>query len=213
MKLVDVLKVVLAATMAMTTVEAIWLEVPTSWPKCVYEEIHTNVLVFAHYFVIRDEDQIQANIVPTISVEVTSPFGNNLHNKENVTHGQFGFTTTEPGKYLACFMMSNHIPGSKSVTVGLRWRTGIDAKDWDSVAKKEKIDGVELELVKLEGLVQTIRGNLVYLKKREEEMREVSERTNAAVARFSIMSLSICILAAAMQIWYLKLFFRKKKLI
>ncbi|KAK4365871.1 hypothetical protein RND71_013751 [Anisodus tanguticus] len=197
----------------MTTVEAVWLEVSTSWPKCIHEEIRNNVLVFANYFVIRDDDHIQANVPPTVSVEVTSPFGNNLHHEENVTHGQFAFTTTEPGKYLACFLMNNNVPGSKSVTVGILWKTGIDAKDWDSIAKKEKIEGVELELMKLEGLVQTIRENLVYLKKREEEMRAVSERTNAAVARFSIMSLSICILAAAMQIWYLKCFFRKKKLI
>jgi p24 family protein delta-1 len=48
---------------------------------------------------------------------------------------------------------------------------------------------------------------------REEEMRTVSERTNARVAWFSILSLSVCIVVSVLQLWNLQGFFRKKKLI
>lgn len=48
---------------------------------------------------------------------------------------------------------------------------------------------------------------------REVEMREVSERTNGRVAWFSIMSLGVCIVVSILQLWHLKRFFRKKKLI
>nr|GMD77614.1 transmembrane emp24 domain-containing protein p24delta3-like [Ipomoea batatas] len=102
---------------------------------------------------------------------------------------------------------------SKGATVGLDWKTGIFAKDWESVARKEKLEGVNIELMKLEGLVQAIHENLNYLKEREAEMREVSERTNARVAWFSIMSIGICIVVSLVQIWRLKTFFQKKKLI
>ncbi|OIT02400.1 PREDICTED: transmembrane emp24 domain-containing protein p24delta3-like [Nicotiana attenuata] len=213
MKLAEVLKVLLVAAMVMTTAKAIWLEMPATGIKCVYEEIHNNVVVLADYAVIGDEEHAQANILPTISVKVTSPFGNNLHHEENVTYGQFAFTTTEAGNYMACFRMNSHAPGSKGVTIGIDWKTGIAAKDWDSIARKEKIKDVELVLMILQDRVQAIHEKLVNLKKREEEMREVSEKTNAEVAWFSILSLSVCILAAAMQVWYLKRFFRKKKLI
>ncbi|CAN4081429.1 unnamed protein product [Withania somnifera] len=195
------------------TAEAIWMELPTSGAKCLSEDIHSNVVVLADYSVIGDEEHAQANVVPTISVKVTSPFGNNLYHEENVTHGQFAFTTTEGGNYLACFWMDNHAPGAKAVTIGIDWKTGISAKDWESVARKEKIEGVELELVKLEGIVQAIHENLEYLKNREAELREVSEKTNARVAWLSVMSLGICLAAAVLQIIYLKYFFRKKKLI
>ncbi|XP_016476163.1 transmembrane emp24 domain-containing protein p24delta3-like [Nicotiana tabacum] len=195
------------------TAEAIWMEVPSSGTKCVSEEIHSNVVVLADYNVIGDEEHAQANVVPTISVKVTSPFGNNLYHKENVTHGQFAFTTTEAGNYLACFWMDNRAPGAKGVTIGVDWKTGISAKDWESVARKEKIEGIELELVKLEGIVQAIQENLEYLKHREAEMREDNEETNARVAWLSIMSLSICLAVAALQLCYLKSYFRKKKLI
>ena len=72
-------------------------------------------------------------------MQVTSPFGNNVHHNENVTQGQFAFTTTESGNYVACFWMDGKHPEG-SVSVSLDWKTGISAKDWDSVAKKEKIE-------------------------------------------------------------------------
>ncbi|KAK4359067.1 hypothetical protein RND71_021296 [Anisodus tanguticus] len=209
----ELCKLVVLLLTVTATAEAIWMEVPTSGTKCVSEDIHNNVVVLADYSVVGDEEHSQANVVPTISVKVTSPFGNNLYHKENTTHGQFAFTTTEAGNYLACFWMDNHAPGAKAITIGLDWKTGISAKDWESVARKEKIEGVELELVKLEGIVQAIHENLEYLKNREAEMREVSEKTNARVAWFSIMSLGICLVVAALQIFHLKSYFRKKKLI
>lgn len=36
--------------------------------------------------------------------------------------------------------MDNHAPGAKAVTIGIDWKTGISAKDWESVARKEKIE-------------------------------------------------------------------------
>lgn len=199
-----------------TPATAIWLSLPGSGTKCVSEEIHSNVVVLANYYVVHDavdlHDQLPQHI-PTISVRVTSPYGNNLYHKENATQGQFAFTTTESGNYLACFWLDGKSSEGSSFSVSLDWRTGIATKDWESVARKEKIEGVELELVKLEGLVEAIHENLRYLKDREAEMREVSERTNARVAWFSIMSLGVCILVSVLQVWYLKRFFHKKKLI
>lgn len=78
---------------------------------------------------------------------MTSPYGNNLHHNENVTHGQFAFTSTESGTYVACFWMdSKHQEGA---TISLEWKTGISAKDWDSVAKKDKIEVINKLKAKL----------------------------------------------------------------
>jgi hypothetical protein len=48
---------------------------------------------------------------------------------------------------------------------------------------------------------------------REAEMRTVSEKTNARVAWFSILSLSVCIVVSILQLWHLQGYFQKKKLI
>ncbi|CAI0375508.1 unnamed protein product [Linum tenue] len=178
--------------------EAIWLNLPPSGTKCVSEELHNNVVVLADYVVVSDDH----SSAPTISVK-----------KENATHGQFAFTTQEAGNYLACFWADAHNPSKADVSVNLDWKTGIAAKDWETVARKEKIEGVELELKKLEGAVEAIHENLLYLKSRESEMRIVSEKTNSRVAWFSIMSLGVCISVSVLQLWHLKRFFQKKKLI
>lgn len=71
---------------------------------------------------------------------MTSPYGSTLHHRENATHGQFAFTTNEAGQYLACFWVDGHNPGGGDVSVNIDWKTGIAAKDWESVARKEKIE-------------------------------------------------------------------------
>ncbi|KAL1214255.1 Transmembrane emp24 domain-containing protein p24delta3 [Cardamine amara subsp. amara] len=189
--------------------EAVWLDVPPTGTKCVSEEIQSNVVVLGDYLIISEDH----TLLPTISAKVTSPYGNNLHHVENVTHGQFAFTTQESGNYLACFWADSKSHGNKNVSINIDWKTGIAAKDWNSIAKKEKIEGVELEIRKLEGAVEAIHENLLYLKNKEAEMRTVSEKTNSRVAWFSIMSLGICIAVSGLQVVYLKQYFEKKKLI
>lgn len=190
--------------------EAIWLQIPSSGTKCVSEEINSNVVVLADYYVI---DEAHPEHPPTVSAKVTSPYGNNLHHNENVTHGQFAFTTTEAGNYMACFWLGSNPQKVADATLGLDWRIGFSAKDWESVAKKDKIEGVELHLKRLEAQVQSIHENLLFLKHREAEMREVSEVTNSRVAWLSILSLGVCIAVSSLQLWYLTRYFQKKKLI
>ncbi|KAL1820510.1 hypothetical protein ACET3Z_015379 [Daucus carota] len=190
---------------------AVWLEVPSTGTKCVSEDIKQNVVVIADFSVVNDDSNPHNTF--NIAARVTSPYGNNLYHQENVTHGQFAFTTTEAGNYLACFWIDESHKATTGVSVSLDWRTGIAAKDWESVARKEKLEGVELELRKLEGAIDAIHQNLIYLKSREADMREVSEITNGRVAWYSIMSIGVCIAVSVMQVFHLKRYFRKKKLI
>ncbi|OWM90163.1 hypothetical protein CDL15_Pgr006484 [Punica granatum] len=183
--------------------EAIWLTIPSSGTKCVSEEIQSNVVVLADYYIV-DDDHAHLRS-STISSRVTSPYGDNLHHNENVTHDQFAFTTTVSGNYVACFWINGQHQEGAGLTIGLDWKIGIAAKYWDS--------GVELELRKLEGAVEAIHNNLIYLKNREADMREISEITNARVAWFSIMSLGVSIIVSVFQLWYLRRYFQKKKLI
>ncbi|MFS7967844.1 putative GOLD domain-containing protein [Helianthus anomalus] len=142
--------------------ESVWLNLPKSGNKCVSEEIHNNVVVVGDYVVISDD---HLHPTPTISSKVTSPYGNVLHHKENVTHGQFAFTSSESGQYMTCFWPDRPNEGG-ALSVNIDWKIGVAAKDWESVARKEKIEGVELELRKLEGAVEAIHDNLLYLKSR-----------------------------------------------
>ncbi|XP_047958143.1 transmembrane emp24 domain-containing protein p24delta4-like [Salvia hispanica] len=204
----------MVAAAAVPVARGVWLDLPNSGSKCISEELHNNAVVLADYyaFIGEDYDVNGTTVAPSITVKVTSPYGNEIHHKEKVAHGQFAFTATEAGSYIACFSLDGD-QGGKKVTVGIDWKTGIAAKDWDTVARKEKIEGLELELKKLEAAVETIHDNLIRLVTRESEMRGVSEITNARVAWYSLMALSICIVASILQVLYLRRYFRKKKLI
>ncbi|XP_042034002.1 transmembrane emp24 domain-containing protein p24delta4-like [Salvia splendens] len=204
----------MVAAAAFPAARGVWLDLPTTGSKCISEELHNNAVVLADYyaFIGEDYDVNGTTVAPSITVKVTSPYGNEIHHKEKVAHGQFAFTATEAGSYIACFSLDGD-QGGKKVTVGIDWKTGIAAKDWDTVARKEKIEGLELELKKLEAAVETIHDNLIRLVTREAEMRGVSETTNARVAWYSLMALAICIVASILQVLYLRRYFRKKKLI
>ncbi|KZV33032.1 transmembrane emp24 domain-containing protein p24delta4 [Dorcoceras hygrometricum] len=207
MRLVEAAAAALLVVFAVApAVRGLWLDLPSTGSKCVSEELHNNVVVLADYHsFFGQNDDVNHTGSPSISVKVTSPYGNNLYHQENVSYGQFSFTTTESGSYMACFTAEGEQHGHKTVTVGIDWKIGIAAKDWDL--------GLELELKKLEEIVLSIRDNLSYMMSREIEMRQVSESTNTRVAGFSIMSLGICIVTSVLQSLYLRRYFRKKKLV
>ncbi|CAH8311394.1 unnamed protein product [Eruca vesicaria subsp. sativa] len=190
--------------------ESVWLDVPTSGTKCVSEEIQSNVVVLADYIIISEDD----SLLPTISVKVTSPFGKKLHHMENVTVGEFAFTSQESGNYMACFTADAKSHGNTNVSISVEWKTGIAAKDWKNIAKREKIEAsFQRHFLKLEAAVEAIHENLVYIRNKEADMRTVSEKTNARVAWYSTMSMGICIAVSGVQVVYLKQYFQKKKLI
>lgn len=63
--------------------------------------------------------------------------------------GQFAFTTAEAGNYLACFSIDGEDRGLV-VKLNLDWKIGLASRDWDSVAKKEKI---EVKYIKKLGVI------------------------------------------------------------
>jgi len=186
--------------------QAVQFEVTARTTKCVAEEIQNHVVVVGDYKIVHSDDAHK------LTVKVTSPYGNQLHYQEGVKNGQFAFTTTESGNFMACFWLTNTAPNAV-VNVALDWKTGVAAKDWASIAKKDKLDGMELELRKLEEAVGSIHSEMLYLREREAEMRDLNELTNSRVAWFGIMSLLVCLGVAGWQLWHLKTFFERKKLL
>lgn len=70
---------------------------------------------------------------------MTSPYGNNIHHADNAESGNFAFTSSEAGDYLACFWTPDYKPAA-TLTIEFEWRTGVAAKDWPNVVKKGQID-------------------------------------------------------------------------
>jgi len=98
-------------------------------------------------------------------------------------------------------------------TIDLDIDVGAEAIDYNALAQAEKLKPMEAELRKLEQVVQEIVDEMEYLRRREAKMRDTNESTNERVKWFSLGSMFVLVGLGAWQIFYLKKFFQKKRLI
>jgi hypothetical protein len=94
--------------------------------------------------------------------------------------------------------------------VSLILKHGVEAKNYDDLAKAEKLKPLEVELRRLEDLSDSIVQDFAYMRQREEEMRSTNESTNTRVLYLSIFSM-LCLLGlATWQVLYLRRYFKSK---
>ncbi|XP_022733170.1 transmembrane emp24 domain-containing protein p24delta9-like [Durio zibethinus] len=192
--------------------QSLRFELQSGQTKCIAEDIKSSSMSVGKYHVVNPNEEYPLPDSHKLTVRVTSSHGNNFHSAEKVETGQFAFTAAEEGDYMACFWAPDHSP-QITMNVDFDWRTGVHAKDWSNVAKKGKVDEMELELKKLYDTVTSIHEEMFYLREREEEMQELNQATTSKMFWFSFLSLFLCLSVAGLQFWHLKTFFEKKKLI
>jgi hypothetical protein len=154
-------------------------------------------------------------------LDVKDTKGHTLYNKEDATKGKFAFTTEEYDIFEICFetklpsgQQQNHLSAqhtTKEVTIKIKH--GVETKDYDALAKANKLKPLEVELSRLEDLSSAIVSDFAYMKQREEEMRDTNESTNNKVLYFSIFSMGCLMSLAIWQVLYLRRYFKAKKLI
>jgi len=202
--------VVLLVTLS-PIVNCIMFYLPANARKSLKEEIHKDILVKGEY----DVTQIHGH---TTKLEVTDSKGHLLYNKDDAAKGKFAFTTDEYDVFQICFetKVVQHTGGQSDSLikeVQLSLKHGVEAKDYENLAKVEKLKPLEIELRRLEDLSQDIVTDFAYMKAREEEMRDTNESTNSKVLYFSIFSMCCLLGLAVWQVLYLRRYFKAKKLI
>ncbi|KAM4625446.1 transmembrane emp24 domain-containing protein 10-like [Polymixia lowei] len=181
---------------------------PVNFRKCLQEEIHKDVLVTGEYEV-SEQPNTKTNL------QITDAAGHTLYTKEDASKGKFAFTTEDYDMFEICFeskspMGTGRVPDQ---LVKLEMKHGVEAKNYEEIAKVEKLKPLEVELRRLEDLSESIVNDFAYMKKREEEMRDTNESTNTRVLYFSVFSMCCLIALATWQVLYLRQFFKAKKLI
>ncbi|KAH6809865.1 emp24/gp25L/p24 family/GOLD family protein [Perilla frutescens var. frutescens] len=192
--------------------ESIRFDLESGHTKCISEDIKSNSMTVGKYQIVNPDDGHPLPESHKITVRVTSAYGNSYHYSDHVTEGHFAFQAVEAGDYMACFFASDHKP-STTITIDFDWKSGVAAKDWTSVAKKGSVELMEIELKKMFDTVQSIHDEMYYLREREEEMQLLNKATNSKMFVFSLLSILVCLSVAGLQLWHLKSFFEKKKLI
>merc|ERR1711893_349585 len=175
--------------------------------KCLKEEIHKDVLVTGDYELSEAHAQVT-------SLKVTDSKGHVLYNKDDASKGKFAFTTEEYDMFEVCF--ETKMPGGgqgadREIIINVKH--GVEAKNYEDIAKAEKLKPVEVELKKLEDLSESVVNDFAYMRAREEEMRDTNESTHSRVLYFSIFSMCCLLGLATWQVLYLRRYFKAKKLI
>uniref|UniRef100_A0A183BTL6 GOLD domain-containing protein n=1 Tax=Globodera pallida TaxID=36090 RepID=A0A183BTL6_GLOPA len=189
--------------------EALRFYVASNDKKCLKEEIHKNVVLTGEY-------EFSDSVGHTTTVHVTDTRGHTLYNRENFpeARGKFAFTADEYDIFEICFQMHGPTHQQKiNREVNLVLKHGVEAKNYEDLAKAEKLKPLEVELRRLEDLSDSIVQDFAYMRQREEEMRDTNESTNSRVLYLSIFSM-LCLLGlATWQVLYLRSYFKSKKLI
>lgn len=176
--------------------------------KCLKEEVHKDVLVTGNY-IIEDKSAID------VDIKITDSKAHILFQKEEASDGKFAFTLDTADVFSVCFnaRASGNVKKGEAVEVDLSIKRGVEAKNYDELAKAESLKPLELELRRLEDLTESIVNDFALMKKREEEMRDTNESTNSRVLYFSVFSMVCLIFLATWQVLYLKKYFKKQRLI
>ncbi|PSS35132.1 Transmembrane emp24 domain-containing protein [Actinidia chinensis var. chinensis] len=194
------------------TVESMRFDLKSGATKCITEDIKNNSMSVGKYSIVNPNEGYPMPDTHKITVKVTSPRGNNYHYGDRVESGTFAFTAAEAGGYMTCFWAAEHKP-LMTFSIDFDWKTGVAARDWLKVAKKGQVEAMVLEFQKMYDTVTSIHDEMFYLREREEEMQQLNRETHSKMTTFSFFSLLFCLLVAAVQLWHLKAFFERKKLL
>ncbi|CAH6846453.1 Tmed10 [Phodopus roborovskii] len=175
------------------SVLAISFHLPVNSRKCLREEIHKDLLVTGAYE-ITDQSGGAGGLRTHLKV------------RPGAARGRPARWQAEAGEGRG----TGRIPDQLVI---LDMKHGVEAKNYEEIAKVEKLKPLEVELRRLEDLSESIVNDFAYMKKREEEMRDTNESTNTRVLYFSIFSMFCLIGLATWQVFYLRRFFKAKKLI
>ncbi|EDO41239.1 predicted protein [Nematostella vectensis] len=174
--------------------------------KCLKEEVHKDVLVTGE-FTLSDAPQQKTNL------KVTDSTGHVFYKRDDATKGKFAFTTDDYDMYEVCFDSETSHGGGSDREVSINIKHGVEAKNYEDLAKAEKLKPMEVELKRLEDLGDAIVNDFAYMRQREQEMRDTNESTHSRVLYFSIFSILCLFGLATWQLFYLRRFFIAKKLI
>ena len=96
-----------------------------------------------------------------------------------------------PSATLTPFLLIYSDPGGDATAraVNLNIKHGAEMKDYDAIAKAEKLKPLEKELRKLEDLSESIVNDFAYMRSREEEMRDTNGRSCLLKSYFGDVSL------------------------
>jgi len=177
-----------------------WVEPQST--RCISEELPEKALFTGDYTIEPRDDLVG-------DVKLLGPLDAVLFERRTSEPHHFSVTSESAGAHRLCFF--NGSPSRRRVIVSVR--KGLEVDDHSQIARKDHVEQIERQLDRMREMAMAIKEEMIYMRGREEEMRDTNESTNTRVLWFNIMTLTIIGAMGLWQIYYLKRYFQMKKLI
>ncbi|KNE64819.1 hypothetical protein AMAG_10154 [Allomyces macrogynus ATCC 38327] len=216
------LAVLAILALAASTASAVKFELPALQPGTVDKNQRCLSMYIGRNVFVRGEYEIGPGEHQQIDVHVSDAgmHQNQYYKRQNAAtgKGKFAFTTQDHAEVSVCFTntLTDGFQPSPTLTrnIALTLDTGAEAVSDDAFDDKTNhLLPVEIEMRRLESVMEEIVDEMEYLKAREARMRDTNESTNSRVMWFSFISIATLLIVGAWQIFYLRKFFQAKKLI
>ncbi|XP_004490099.1 transmembrane emp24 domain-containing protein p24delta9-like [Cicer arietinum] len=181
--------------------------------RCFSENVKKSSMVVGNYSIVNSNNghPLPANHI--IDVRVSTDGGRApYHVAEGVQSGQFAFTAYQSGDYSVCFVDTNDDP-QVTLSVDLEWKTGVATINYPNIVKRNLVDRMALDVIYLHKVAVSIMDEMLYLREENDQMLMLNYTTDTKMFWLSFVSFLVCFSVAGLQLWHLKTFFEKKKII
>lgn len=202
--------VVVVSLTCASLADAFAFDLPAKSYRCFTEELPTGVELKIQFAALPGYAQF-------IDVKLSDPHSKVLWEESAADKATFAETIVLGGDYALCFY-SRMVPGTKfqegmKRVINLEVLTGTETHDYQSLATKEHLKPLEVNLRIMEDTVRSLHQEYTYYKEREEAMRDTNEHLNAKVMWVTIVLMSLIVVFSLWQVRHLKSYFRKKRMI
>ncbi|XP_058777333.1 transmembrane emp24 domain-containing protein p24delta7-like [Vicia villosa] len=181
--------------------------------RCFSEEIKKNSMVVGNYSIVNPNEALPLPSNHTITVQVSTHGGMaKYHLAERIQAGKFAFMAYQTGDYIICFVDTTKDP-QVTLSIDFEFRVGMEAVDRFNIAKKSHVDRMAQEVQIMYEMALSIKEEMTYLLERNTEMLDLNYITDNRMFLLIFVSFFVCFSVAGLQLWHLKTFFQKNKLL
>lgn len=156
-----------------------------------------------------------------LSMRITNSEGDEYRRKDDIAGNiKVAFSAHETSSFDICFTNRlqpgfNQRNGGKQLSreIELEVEAGANARDWNAIQSAEKLKPSEVQLRKVDEMLEEVITELEYLVKREERLRDTNESTNRRVKNFFLAGAVMLISVGFYQVHYLRNYFRSKHIL
>ena len=193
------------------------LEVDYGSRKCIYEDFPPNTQVTGEFHVSGGHGEMDLDLF------VTDPRGVVFYNKQNLQSQQYSFRTghypqhtTQTFKF--CVVHQIHHQASRASRVKRQVSFTIETKRQKGATRSSQVaTGKQLETASerfsdIEVELDILLGDLDEMREHEQVISEIGTRTTKTILFYSLLSIVVTLLTGFLNHYYLRFFFKQKKL-